>query len=57
MLYYETPGDKVKAKTMVEFMKWAYADGQKFTGDLGYAPLPAEVSKLAVTALAKIKVQ
>jgi phosphate transport system substrate-binding protein len=57
MLFYQAPGDKAKAKTMVDFMKWAITDGQKFTGDLGYAPLPAEVVKLEAAALAKIKTQ
>jgi len=57
MLFYQAPGDKAKAKTMVDFMKWAITDGQKFTGDLGYAPLPAEVVKLETAALAKIKTQ
>ena len=32
-----------KAKAMADFMKWALTDGQKFTQDLGYAPLPDEV--------------
>jgi phosphate transport system substrate-binding protein len=57
MLFYENPADKPKAKAMVVFMKWALADGQKYTTDLGYAPLPPEVVKLEMTALAKIKVQ
>jgi len=38
-------------------MKWALTDGQKFTGDLGYAPLPAEIVKLEMTALGTIKTQ
>jgi len=41
---------------MVDFMKWALADGQKFAEPLGYAPLPAEVVKLELAALARIKV-
>ncbi len=41
---------------MLDFMKWALADGQKFAGGLGYAPLPDEVVKLEMAALAKIKV-
>ena len=56
LLFYESPKDKAKAKTMVDFMKWALADGQKFCADLGYAPLPAEVVKLEMEALKKIKV-
>jgi phosphate transport system substrate-binding protein len=56
LLLYENPKDKGQAKTMVEFMKWALADGQKFAADLGYAPLPAEVVKIEMAALATIKI-
>jgi phosphate transport system substrate-binding protein len=55
LLLYENPKDKAQAKTMVEFVKWALADGQKYCADLGYAPLPASVVKLEMAALAKIK--
>ncbi len=57
LLFYENPKDKRMAKTMVEFMKWALTDGQKFAPELGYAPLPQEVVKLEMAALQKIKVQ
>ena len=40
---------------MVDFMKWALTDGQKFADDLGYAPLPEGVVKLEMAALGKIK--
>jgi len=56
MLFYENPKDKTQAKAMVDFMKWALTDGQKFAPDLGYAPIPAEVIKLEMDALAKIKI-
>ena len=56
ILLYENAKDKNQAKTMVDFMKWALSDGQKFAGDLGYAPLPDAVVKLEMAALAKIKV-
>jgi phosphate transport system substrate-binding protein len=55
LLFYENPRDKVAARTMVEFMKWALTDGQKFATDLGYAPLPDAVVKLELEALKKIK--
>ena len=42
---------------MVEFMKWALKDGQKFAPEMGYAPLPPAVVDLALAALAKIKTQ
>ena len=56
LLLYENPMDKAHSQAMVDFMKWALADGQKYCAELGYAPLPAEVVKLELPALAKIKV-
>ena len=56
ILLYENAKDKNQAKTMVDFMKWALSDGQKFAPDLGYAPLPDAVVKMELAALAKIKV-
>ena len=55
-LFYENPKDKNAARTMVEFVKWALTDGQKFAKDLGYAPLPDAVVKLELEALKRIKV-
>ncbi len=55
ILMYENPKDKAQAKVMVDFMKWALTDGQKFAPDLGYAPLPDAVVKLEMAALGKIK--
>jgi phosphate transport system substrate-binding protein len=56
LLVYETPKDKTQSKTMVDFIKWALTDGQKFASQLGYAPLPAGVVQLELAALAKVKV-
>ena len=56
ILLYESPKDKAKAKILVDFMKWAITDGQKFADELGYAPLPEGVVKLEMTALGKIKI-
>jgi phosphate transport system substrate-binding protein len=55
LLLYENPKDKAQAKAMVDFLKWALSDGQKYCGDLGYAPLPASVVKLELAALEKVK--
>ena len=49
------PKDKEQARIMVDFVKWALSDGQKFATELGYAPLPAEVIKLELEALATVK--
>ena len=56
LLLYENPKDKAQSKVMVEFMKWALTDGQKYATELGYAPLPPEVVKMEMAALAKIRV-
>jgi phosphate transport system substrate-binding protein len=56
LLLYENPKDKTQGKAMVDFLKWALTDGQKYCADLGYAPLPEAVVKLEQAALAKIKV-
>ena len=56
LLLYESAKDKAQAKTMVDFVKWALSDGQKFASELGYAPLPANVVQMEMAALATIKV-
>ena len=56
LLLYEDPQDKAQAKVMVDFVKWATTEGQKFATDLGYAPLPDAVVTKETSALEKIKV-
>ena len=55
LLLYENPDDKAQAKIMVDFMKWALTDGQKFAKELGYAPLPKALVDMELKALAKVK--
>jgi len=55
LLFYENPKDKKSAKIMVDFLKWALTDGQKFAKDLGYAPVPESVVALELEAIKKIK--
>jgi phosphate transport system substrate-binding protein len=57
LLLYQDAPDKKQAQTMVDFVKWALTDGQKFAPDLGYAPLPKPVVEMEMKALAQIKVQ
>ena len=57
MLFYQDPKDKTQAKAMVAFMKWALTDGQKFAGDMGYAPLPPTVVEMEMKPRATITVQ
>ena len=55
LLLYEAPEDKAQGKVMVDFVKWALTDGQKFAKELGYAPLPKAVVDMELKALAKVK--
>jgi phosphate transport system substrate-binding protein len=55
LLLSESPKDKQRSQAMVDFVKWALTDGQAFTRDLGYAPLPASVVKLEMEAIKRIK--
>jgi phosphate transport system substrate-binding protein len=56
LLLTEHPKDATRAKTLVDFVKWALTDGQKYCAGLGYAPLPPAVVKLEQAALGKIKI-
>jgi hypothetical protein len=40
---------------MVDFVKWALTEGQKYCAGLGYAPLPTNVVQLEMAALGKVK--
>ena len=55
LLFYENPKDKARAKIMVDFVKWALSQGQKYAPELGYAPLPSEVVALEMQAINRIR--
>jgi phosphate transport system substrate-binding protein len=55
LLLYEHPKDAARGKAMVDFLKWALTDGQKFAPSLGYAPLPQPVVAKEMQALGKIQ--
>jgi phosphate transport system substrate-binding protein len=57
LLFFENPQDKTQARAMVDFVKWAHADGQKLASGLGYAPLPAPIAAMALKAIEKIRLQ
>lgn len=57
ILMYEDPDDKAQGRAMVDFMKWALTDGQKFATELGYAPLPQAVVDAELKALERVKTQ
>lgn len=54
LLVYQNMKDKTKAKAIVNFLKWAVNDGEKYAKDLYYAPLPKEVVKLDEKKISEI---
>jgi phosphate transport system substrate-binding protein len=57
LLIYKNMKDKNKAGEIVKFLKWAVTDGEKYTKDLYYAPLPPEVVKLDQKKIEQISVK
>jgi phosphate transport system substrate-binding protein len=55
LLLQVSPSDVARSRTMVDFMRWALTEGQKFAPELGYAPVPKEVVALEMAALKTIK--
>ena len=47
--------DAAKKKAIVDFLHWMVKDGQKYTKDLGYAPLPSEVATKVEAAIGQVK--
>jgi phosphate transport system substrate-binding protein len=56
LLLYENPKDPAKAKAFNDFVRWAYSDGKAFATELGFLPLPEDLSTKAASALDTIKV-
>jgi phosphate transport system substrate-binding protein len=57
ILVYRDQPDEAKGRSLVKFLWWMAHDGQKYTADLLYAPLPAQVVKQIETRLGEITFQ
>ena len=55
LLVYRDQKSAEKAKAMVNFLKWAIAEGEQFAAPLYYAPLPKEVVKLNEKLISSIR--
>ena len=55
VLLYQHPSDATKGKDLAKLFTWTATTGQKFAKALDYVPLPANIQKLDVTTLKKIK--
>jgi phosphate transport system substrate-binding protein len=56
LLMYENYPDAAKVEALKGFVKWAAKDGKAAVVELGYIPLPEEVSAKALVAIEAIKV-
>jgi len=55
LLVYAQQKDPAKGKKLVEFLKWAFSDGEKLAPALDYAPLPEAVQQRALDRVNSIK--
>ena len=56
ILVYRNIPDAQKGKQLVDFLHWAYQEGQKSAGSLDYAPLPASMTARLEKRLESIRV-
>jgi len=55
LLLYKKYDDASKSKALKDFVAWGLTEGQKFSEELGYVPLPAPVVEKAQAALATVQ--
>lgn len=55
LLIYKNQKDPVRGKALVDFVKWAVHDGQKYASELLYAPLPQDVVAMIDKKLEEVK--
>lgn len=55
LLVYAEQKDHARGEKLVQFLKWAYSDGEKLAAGLDYAPLPDAVVKRALDRVLTIK--
>ena len=55
LLVYQEQKDPLIGRKLVEFLKWAYSEGEKMASLLDYAPLPANVQARVIRRVSEIK--
>lgn len=55
LLVYAEQKDHAKGEKLVQFLKWAYSDGEKLAPSLDYAPLSEDLQKRALERVQSIK--
>jgi phosphate transport system substrate-binding protein len=57
LLVYAQQKDAVKGEKLVEFLRWAFTEGEKMAATLDYAPLPARLQQRVLDRVNSIKYQ
>ena len=57
VIAYRNQADATKGRTLVNFLKWAITDGQKFAPELKYAPLPEAIVKMEQSMIDGVSVK
>jgi phosphate transport system substrate-binding protein len=55
LLLYGRYPDRDKISALRKFVTWSLTEGQAYSRDLGYIPLPSEVTSLSLAALDHIE--
>ena len=55
LLVYAEQKDHAKGEKLVQFLRWAYSDGEKLAPGLDYAPLPEALIKRTLEKVQSIK--
>ena len=55
LLLYERYPDQEKSAALRRFVTWGLSSGQPYATELGYIPLPAEITSLSRAALERIQ--
>lgn len=55
IILYQKQKDGEKGRALVDFLKWAIHDGQQFTKDLNYAPLPESLAAKITKRLEEVQ--
>lgn len=54
LLIYREQSDYERAKAVLEFTKWVVTEGQRYSADLDYAPLPEQIQKIDIEKLKSV---
>ena len=56
LLVYEAQPDSIKGRKLADFLRWAYAEGQRSAEALGYAPLPPSLTEPLIQRVGSLRI-